>query len=519
MENKMNNIKITTGAALFDGHDVSINIFRKLMQKRGAEVIHLGHNRSVREFLTVALQEDVDAILVSSYQGGHNEFFSYIIDCLKENSASNVLVFGGGGGVILPSEIETLENYGVKKVYHAVDGQKIGIDGIADDIIKKIKEHKETIQTKINIDDDLLKNNSCERHFSIAKQISFFENNIDKPDILDPLRKLYKRYDKKQSLILGITGTGGSGKSSLIDEIINRFIKISEDINIGILAVDPSKRKSGGALLGDRIRYNNIYNDRVYFRSFATRQSASEISNSLNDAISVLKSCGFDIIFVETSGIGQGDSLITDISDHSIYAMTADFGAPSQLDKIDMLELADYIVINKYEKIGSEDAHREVRLNYLRNNRMKVPRRESLMTMDLPIYGTSSNQFNNPGVNRLFKTLLDLLIDKKLREYKIKDNLLKVLPTELKQDFGLISHNRINYLAEIANTVRKYHKNSEHQAHIARKCYSLKNAIDLLNEKKHSKRRTNKTIFSGMGKTERRIKKISYRLERTKREV
>ena len=478
----MSNIRIVTAAALFDGHDVSINIFRKLMQKRGAEVIHLGHNRSVKEVITVAIQEDVDAILISSYQGGHNEYFKYIIDSLKKMNAENILVFGGGGGVILPSEIVDLEKYGVEKIYHAVDGQKIGIDGIGDDIIKRITKFKEKTSVKDThfVDEKNVKENKVKNHYSIAKQISFFENNINAHEVSSPVRKLIDKYDKKNSTVIGITGTGGSGKSSLIDELINRFLKITKNINIGVLTVDPSKRVSGGALLGDRIRYNNIYEDRIYFRSFATRQSASEISLALTDAIAVLKSCGFDLILVETSGIGQGDSQAVDVSDFSIYVMTAEYGAPSQLDKIDMLEIADYIVINKFEKPGSEDALREVIINYVRNHNLKVSHRDSLFELDVPVYGTSSNQFNNHGVNKLFKDLLQLMIKQSSREYQVKEKLLDILPVEQEFDYGLISSRRINYLTEIADTVEKYHKNAEREADIAGKCFSLKQSVELI---------------------------------------
>ena len=480
----MSNIRLVTAAALFDGHDVSINIFRKLLQKRGAEVIHLGHNRSVKEIIRTAIQEDADAILISSYQGGHNEFFKYIIDSLKEHNEENILVFGGGGGVILPSEIAELEKYGVEKIYHAVDGQKIGIDGIADNIIHRIKIHKEKSSADDSgvLSENELKKNSVENSFKVAKQISFFENNIDRQEITKSHRDLLDKYDQKKSIVIGVTGTGGSGKSSLIDELINRFLKITKDLNIGVLTVDPSKRISGGALLGDRIRYNNIYEDRVYFRSFATRKSASEISLALTDAIAVLKSCGFDLIIVETSGIGQGDSQAVDVSDFSIYVMTAEYGAPSQLDKIDMLEIANYIVINKFEKPGSEDALREVIINYIRNHNIKASHKESILLLDVPVYGTSSNQFNNHGVNKLFKALLDLMFQQGNRKYDIKEKLLDILPVEQEFDYGLINNRRVNYLTEIADTVQRYHQRAEKEAGIGGKCFSLRQSADLVDE-------------------------------------
>ncbi len=485
----MNNIRIVTAAALFDGHDVSINIFRKLMQKRGAEVIHLGHNRSVKEIIKTAIQEDADAILISSYQGGHNEFFKYAIDNLKEYQSENVLVFGGGGGVILPSEIAALEKYGVEKIYHAVDGQKMGIDGIADDILARIKKYKAKNPpafSEFNSEEAII-TNRVDAHLKIAKQITFFETHLDSPDKTKPVRKFIESNDQNKSTVIGVTGTGGSGKSSLIDELINRFLKITSDLYIGVLTVDPSKRISGGALLGDRIRYNNIYDDRVYFRSFATRQSQSEISLALTDAISVLKACGFDLIFVETSGIGQGNSQAVDVSDNSIYVMTAEYGAPSQLDKIDMLEIADYIVINKFEKPGSEDAMREVIINYIRNHNLKLSHRDSILKADVPVYGTSSNQFNNHGVNKLFKDLLQLLDKTGKKEYQIQQNLLQILPVEQEFDYGLISSRRQNYLTEIADVVQKYHQRANKQAQMAGECYSLKQSAMLIDDA-HSKK-------------------------------
>ncbi len=471
----MSKIRVLTAAALFDGHDVSINIFRRLLQMRGAEVIHLGHNRSVSEVVTVAVQEDVDAVLVSSYQGGHNEYFKYVADLLKENDAGHILIFGGGGGVMLPNEIEELEKYGIERIYHATDGQQIGIDGIADDIINRVETAKKgKFAPEIEINEDIVKNNSVAGHLSIAQQLSYFENYAGDENQLHSLREIYSKYDKKQSLVLGFTGTGGSGKSSLIDEIIGRFIHFTDNVNIGILAIDPTKSRTGGALLGDRIRYNQIYNDRVYFRSFATRHSASEISTSISDSINVMKSCGFDIIIIETSGIGQGDSRIADVSDYSIYVMTAEFGAPSQLEKIDMLDIADFIVINKFEKRGSEDALREVMLNRLRNKSVKTDPTMPLEELDIQVYPTSSNQFNNNGVNRLFVDLLNLLNEEIGGDYSPHSEFIDKLPVKLERDFGLIDNKQINYLSDIADAVRNYHKELNKEAGRASDAFALK---------------------------------------------
>ncbi|MBM2813746.1 MAG: mutB2 [Ignavibacteria bacterium] len=480
----MNKIRLLTAAALFDGHDVSINLFRRMLQSRGAEVIHLGHNRSVKEVITVAIQEDVDAILVSSYQGGHNEYFTYIVDSLKELGAEHILVYGGGGGVILPSEIEALENYGVDRLYHATDGQKIGIDGIADDIIKRISDYKTEHKERYlqELPERLITANSIETHYALARQISFFELNQNNGLDLEQLRQIYKTHDKKKSIVIGITGTGGSGKSSLIDEIIGRFISFTENVRIGVLTVDPTKSRTGGALLGDRIRYNQIYNDRVYFRSFATRQSDSELANCILDSISVLKSAGFELIFVETSGIGQGDSRVTEIADLSMYVMTAEFGAPSQLEKIDMLDVANYIVINKFEKVGSEDALREVLIHYIRTHQLKVSHQLPLEELGLPVYATGSNQFNNHGINRLFKDLINKITGQNGAELGIKKDLIEILPTSLEYNFGLLDNKRINYLAEISDSVRNYHKHADEQANLASDIYSIREAIKQIDD-------------------------------------
>ncbi len=477
----MHNLRVVTAAALFDGHDVSINLYRRLLQKRGAEVIHLGHNRSVSEVVEVALQEDADAILVSSYQGGHNEYFRYIVDLLKENNASDILVFGGGGGVILPSEIEALEQYGVTRLYHAIDGQKIGIDGIADDVIKRIREYYDSKSKKNTIYNDTIESNSTSSHYSIAKQLTFLED-CDNDDILTKLRENYKKNNKNKSFVIGITGTGGSGKSSVTDELIGKFISLTKNINIGVLAVDPSKSTSGGALLGDRIRYNQIYNNRVYFRSYATRKSKSELTVGLNDAIDVLKSAGFDIIIVETSGIGQGDSGIVDLVDKSIYVMTSEFGAPSQLEKIDMLDRADYVVINKFEKRGSEDAYREVKINYIRNKGLKVNKSIPLDDLELTVYAASANQFNNAGINRLFK---DILNEVKSHHNNIdtKEDLIEILPTKLNRNFGLLNNERMNYLSDIVETIKDYKSETIKQSDIADRCYSIKRTIESVEDK------------------------------------
>ncbi|PKL86106.1 MAG: methylmalonyl-CoA mutase [Ignavibacteriae bacterium HGW-Ignavibacteriae-1] len=473
----MQKIRIVTAAALFDGHDVSINLFRRLLQKRGAEIIHIGHNRSVSEVVTVALQEDADAILVSSYQGGHNEYFRYMVDMLKENDAADILIFGGGGGVILPSEATTLESYGVKRIYHATEGQKIGIDGIADDIINSILEYRKSIARFIP-NDELIKQNNSAQSYLIAKQLSFFENCTEDCN-RDSFRKIYADNDQGKSIVLGVTGTGGSGKSSLNDEIIGRFLSTSPNFKIGILAVDPSKSNTGGALLGDRIRYNQIYNENVFFRSFATRSSKSEIPESIIDSIAIMKSCGFDLIIVETSGIGQANSEVVTISDKSVYVMTAEFGAPTQLEKIDMLDKADFIVINKFEKRGSEDAYREVKINYLRNRNVQTDKSLTLDELELPVYACSSNHFNNPGLNRLFKDLAACYADKNV---KFDHEFIAKMPTKHIIDYSLINNDKISYLSEIAESIAQYKIQVTRQSGIAEKAYAYKIAYENTND-------------------------------------
>lgn len=468
-------IRVVTAAALFDGHDVSINLFRRLLQKRGAEVIHLGHNRSVAEIIKTALEEDVDAILISSYQGGHNEFFRYTIDKLRELNSSDILVFGGGGGVILPSEIAELEKYGVERIYHATDGQKLGIDGIADDIMRRINEKKKKLPE--NIDELFAQQNDV---YAFSKLISIVENGNEKQ--VGQLKEFLSKKDKKNTIVVGVTGTGGSGKSSVIDEIIGRFCSYTYNGKIAVFAVDPTKSTTGGALLGDRIRYNQIYNDRVFFRSFATRQNENELSASLNDAIELAKSFQYDIVFVETSGIGQGNSKVAEISDLKIYVMTAEFGAPSQLEKIDMLDIADFIVINKFEKIGSEDAFREVSIHYLRSRNIRADKSKKLEELDLPIYATSSNKFNNAGINKLFLDLTDTLSSRFNIKIEFKPNTREILDTNQTKVESLISHKRLNYLSDIAQTVRDYHRKVEAEAEKAAKLQALEQTLEIVDD-------------------------------------
>ena len=371
----INKVRIVTAASLFDGHDASINIMRRIIQSTGVEVIHLGHDRSVEEVVNCAIQEDVNAIAMTSYQGGHNEYFKYMFDLLKEKNASHIKIFGGGGGVILPQEIKDLMDYGITRIYSPDDGREMGLQGMINDLVKQSDfPIGKVLTNEIN----RLKNQDAG---SIARIISSAENfpGISKKT----LSEIHKKSKKSKTPVLGITGTGGSGKSSLVDELVRRFLIDFPNKTIGLISVDPSKRKTGGALLGDRIRMNAIHNNRVYMRSLATRQSNLALSKHVNEAIEVLKASKFDLIILETSGIGQSDTEIIEHSDTSLYVMTPEFGAATQLEKIDMLDFADLVAINKFDKRGALDAVRDVKKQYMRNNNLW-----HIDMKDMPVFGT-----------------------------------------------------------------------------------------------------------------------------------
>lgn len=456
-----NKVRFVTAASLYDGHDASINIMRRILQSSGVEVIHLGHNRSVDDIVTAAVQEDVQGIAISSYQGGHVEYFKYVIDLLRERGAEHIRVFGGGGGVIVPREIRELEEYGVCKIYSPDDGRRLGLQGMINDMIRRsdfptVKQLEEEVA-------GLREQN----HQAIARLISVAEYAVDQPEWTEPLRESLVEVDSTIP-VLGITGTGGAGKSSLTDELVRRFIRVYPEKTVAILSVDPSKQKSGGALLGDRIRMNANSTPRVYMRSLATRKSGMELSAALKDAIQVTRSAHFDLIIVETSGIGQGDAQVTEVCDVSMYVMTSEFGAPSQLEKIDMLDFADVIAINKFERKGSEDALREVRKQYRRNHQLF-----ELPDEKVPVYGTIASQFNDPGTNVLFAALMHRIVEKTGVDWSVEN--LDTTPVKIHKT-SLIPTERINYLQEIANTVRQYRVYTEEQSAIARKLYQLQGA-------------------------------------------
>jgi len=384
-------LRFVTAASLFDGHDAAINIMRRLIQAQGAEVIHLGHNRSVDDIVRAAIQEDADGIAISSYQGGHNEYFRYMVDRLRESGAGHIRVFGGGGGTITPEEIRELMDYGVERIYHPHDGMELGLEAMIRDLIERTESARQATTRPASVD--------RESPVDIAAMISCLEEDVFDAAELDRLRKEWQVKANKVPVV-GITGTGGAGKSSVTDEILNRFLASFPAKHVAVLAVDPTRRRTGGALLGDRIRMNSLRSERIYMRSIATRRQHLATSEMLGDQILFLKSLGFDLIIVETAGIGQSDSEIVDLVDFSVYVMTSDYGAASQLEKIDMLDFADLVVLNKFDKRGAEDALRDVRKQWKRNH-LEFQMDDG----DVPVYPMIASQFNDPGVTWMFTEL------------------------------------------------------------------------------------------------------------------
>ncbi|HTM98686.1 MAG TPA: methylmalonyl-CoA mutase family protein [Pedobacter sp.] len=455
-----NKIRFVTAAALFDGHDATINIMRRILQSSGAEVIHLGHNRSVDEVVNCAIQEDVQGIAMTSYQGGHIEYFKYMYDLLQERGAKHIKIFGGGGGVILPSEIAELQDYGITRIYSPDDGRKMGLQGM----INNMLEQTDFITTKaITNELTTIPNKEVK---SIASAITVAENDPEgAQSFVDELKKLTL---KSQAPVLGITGTGGSGKSSLVDELVRRFLIEVKDKSLAIISVDPSKRKTGGALLGDRIRMNSINNPRIYMRSLATRQANLALSKNVQESIDICKAAGYDLIIVETSGIGQSDTEITEHCDVSLYVMTPEFGAASQLEKIDMLDFADLVAINKFDKRGALDAIRDVRKQYKRNHNLFDAKDE-----EIPVYGTMASQFNDPGMNNLFVALVAKLKEKTGFHF---DSKMEVTSNQSEKIY-IIPPDRIRYLSEIAEASETYNEWVAKQCKIARKLYQLQGVI------------------------------------------
>jgi methylmalonyl-CoA mutase len=459
-----NHVRIVTAASLFDGHDAAINIMRRILQSTGVEVIHLGHDRSVQEIVDCAVQEDAQAVAITSYQGGHTEFFKYMYDLLKEQGCGHIKIFGGGGGVILPEEIEELHQYGISRIYSPDDGRKMGLQGMINDVIKQ-SDHPTGKDIKVRMDE--LKKKTPH---AIAQLISAAENFPEQVNEL--IEKLAG--NRKKSPVLGITGTGGSGKSSLVDEIVRRYLDDFPSKTIAIISVDPSKRKTGGALLGDRIRMNSISDPRVFMRSLATRQSNLAMSKYVKDAETILQACGFDLIILETSGIGQSDTEIIDHSNFSLYVMTPEYGAATQLEKIDMLDFADIIALNKFDKRGALDALRDVKKQYMRNHRLFDADPD-----DMPVYGTIASQFNDPGVNQLYRAIIDRINE--LAGGKFKSRLSSA--GEMSEKIYIIPPRRTRYLSEISETIRTYNEWTDAQAAVAQRMYAIEETIRLIREK------------------------------------
>jgi isobutyryl-CoA mutase len=460
-------VRFITAASLFDGHDAAINIMRRLLQAQGAEVIHLGHNRSVDEVVAAAIAEDVQGVAISSYQGGHVEYFKYLVDRLRAEGRGDVRIFGGGGGVIIPNEIAELEAYGVRKIFSPADGQQLGLSQMINVLIREC-DIDLTSQQAVNIDDVLLGEVQ-----SLARLITTIECGALSPAMSSELEAAAHRH---ASPVIGITGTGGSGKSSLIDELIRRFrLDQGDKLRIAVLAVDPTKRRGGGALLGDRIRMNAIDSPNIFFRSLATRGSSSEIPDLVPDVIAACRAAAYDFIILETPGIGQGDAAITDVADLSLYVMTPEFGSASQLEKIDMLDLADVIAINKFDRRGAEDALRSVSRQWSRSH---AANNESI-----PVFGTIASRFNDEGTTALYQYLREEL---RARGLVTSDPQLPPVTSKVSASSSpIVPAERIRYLAEIAASVRAYHEATDSQASALRKSGEIEGALGQLREGFH----------------------------------
>lgn len=458
-----NNVRIVTAASLFDGHDAAINIMRRIIQSTGCEVIHLGHDRSVDEVVNTAIQEDAQAIAMTSYQGGHTEYFKYMHDLLQERGAGHIKIFGGGGGTILPEEIEELHAYGITRIYHPDDGRAMGLQGMINDLVQKADF---PVGDQVNVDTNKLKDKDVN---TISRLISAAENFPEKHSEL--IAQVRQMATTSKTPVLGITGTGGAGKSSLVDELVRRFLIDFSDKKMAIVSVDPSKRKTGGALLGDRIRMNAIRNNRVYMRSLATRQSNLALSKYVQDAVSILKAAEYDLIVLETSGIGQSDTEIMDHSDVALYVMTPEFGAATQLEKIDMLDFADIVAINKFDKRGALDAIRDVKKQYKRNHNLWEANDD-----DLPVFGTIASQFNDPGMNALYKALMDKVVDKTQADLNSNFQITR----EMSEKIYIIPPSRTRYLSEIAENNRSYDRWVADQAEVAQRLFQLLGSLQTI---------------------------------------
>lgn len=461
------NIRIVTAASLFDGHDAAINIMRRILQSKGAEVIHLGHNRSAREIVECAIEEDVQGIALTSYQGGHMEFFKYIRDLLDENGYRHIRIFGGGGGTILPQEAEQLQQYGISRIYSPDDGRKMGLEGMITDVITQCNFSVVSVPLHLSEKPPLGEYRDTRR---VARAITLAESGQGYSHLLE----IFGKDTASPIPVIGITGTGGAGKSSVTDEIVRRFLNRFSDKTIAVISVDPSRKKSGGALLGDRIRMNAVSGVRAYMRSLATREDNSAISKAASQAIAICKKAGYDCIILETAGTGQSDVSIVDYCDVSVYIMTPEYGAASQLEKINMLDYADIIAINKFDKSGAEDALNDVRKQYRRNHlQFNIPNEH------IPVMGMCANTFNDKRVNAFFEKLLQKIHTKTGVRWS---DLTVIAPEPLpgNPDAVIIPARRARYLSEISESIRAYNQMAKDQSRVASQLYQLNGAMQIL---------------------------------------
>ena len=461
-------VRIVTAGSLFDGHDAAINIMRRIMQSKGAEIIHLGHNRSVHEIVECAIEEDAHAIAITSYQGGHVEYFKYMKDLLTEAQCTHIKIFGGGGGTILPHEIEELHAYGIDKIYSPDDGRTLGLEGMIEDLLKQsVPENKEAPFYKA------AENWSTLPPLQEQKDIRKIARAITLAELGMPYQKENTSYNPT---VLGITGTGGAGKSSVTDEIVRRFLHGYTDKTIAVISVDPSKKKTGGALLGDRIRMNAVSHPRAYMRSMATREDNAALSHYIQDAIDICKSYHFDLIILESAGVGQSDTSILSFCDVSMYVMTPEYGAASQLEKINMLDYADIVCINKFDKAGALDAYNDVCKQYKRNHLLWTTANE-----DLPIIGTMASKFNDAGCNKLFNIIIHKIKEKTGTDFGNMQT--GVIDENYQINDVIIPPKRNRYLSEISEAIHQYNHWVETQSTMATELYQLEGAINILNKK------------------------------------
>lgn len=488
-----NTIRFVTAASLFDGHDASINIMRRILQQSGVEVIHLGHNRSVAEIVDCAIQEDAQGIAITSYQGGHVEYFKYMHDLLNEKGAGHIKIFGGGGGTILPSEIQELMEYGITKIYSPDDGRNLGLQGMIDELVKGSDYLPPTSTAK-----DLASKIQAKNPLAIAQAISQLEQTGDSAENRKAslLELLNSSSPKKTIPVLGITGTGGAGKSSLTDEIIRRFLEDHPEKYLAILSVDPSKRKTGGALLGDRIRMNSSFHERVYMRSFATREANIALNKNVKTTIEILKAASFDLIIVETAGIGQSDSEITEVADISLYVMTPEYGAATQLEKIDMIDYADLIALNKFDKRGALDAIRDVKKQFQRSRQRFDESPDSM-----PVYGTIASQFNDPGTNELYNAIQERIESKFTLGWKGELSLV----TGVSEKIFIIPPERTRYLAEITEEIQRLDQFIQDESLRAENAWKIEGTLDLIEAPPKDLKELFKDIYDSLQPETRKI--------------